>query len=85
MQEAPERWVDPTAFTGAVRCPTIAPVTAATWNSLEIVTLIVQALIPVAIFDVGLVVAHETRRYEERRFVREKQLETRLSSLRVPA
>jgi hypothetical protein len=53
-------------------------VIAATWNSLEIVKLIVQALIPVAIFGAGLVVARETRPYEERRWVREKQFETRL-------
>jgi hypothetical protein len=53
-------------------------VTAATWNSLEIVKLIVAALIPVAIFGAGLLLARETRGYEERRWVRQKQFETRL-------
>ena len=51
---------------------------AATWNSLEIVKLIVAALIPVAIFGAGFVLARETRRYEERRWVRQKHFETRL-------
>jgi hypothetical protein len=53
-------------------------VIAATWNSLEVVKLIVGAMIPVAIFGAGLVLARETRRYEERRWVRQQQFEARL-------
>jgi hypothetical protein len=53
-------------------------VIAATWNSLEVVKLIVGASIPVAIFGAGLVLARETRRYEERRWVRQQQFEARL-------
>jgi hypothetical protein len=75
---APERWVDPGASPGQRALRRSQSVSAATWNSLEIVTLIVQALIPVAIFSAGVVVARERRRYEEWRFVREKQFEARL-------
>jgi hypothetical protein len=51
---------------------------AAGWSSLEIAKLVVAALIPIAIFGVGLVVAREARKYEERQWVARKLFEVRL-------
>lgn len=51
---------------------------AAGWSSLEIAKLVVAALIPVAIFSAGLIVAREARKYEERQWVARKLFEARL-------
>jgi hypothetical protein len=51
---------------------------AAGWSSLDIAKLVVAALIPVAIFSAGLIVAREARKYEERQWVARKLFEARL-------
>jgi hypothetical protein len=48
------------------------------WSSLEIAKLVVAALIPIAIFGAGLVVARVARKYEERQWVARKLFEVRL-------
>jgi hypothetical protein len=53
-------------------------IVAGEWTWLEIAKLVVAALIPVAIFGAGLLVARETRRYEERQWVWRKLFEGRL-------
>lgn len=54
------------------------PGMAAAWNSLEVAKLIVGSLIPVAIFCAGLMVARETRRYEDRQWVQRRLFDLRL-------
>ncbi len=59
-------------------CDDSLSVVAAGWNSLEVAKLLVGALIPVAIFGAGFLVAQETRRYDERQWLTRKRFEVSL-------
>jgi hypothetical protein len=47
-------------------------------STLEIVKVVISACIPIAIFAAGVVLARETRKYEERQWIRRKKYDTRL-------
>jgi len=47
-------------------------------STLEIVKVVISACIPIAIFAAGVILARETRNYEERQWIRRKKYDSRV-------
>lgn len=56
----------------------VVAATTASWNSLEIVKLIVSLLVPIAVVFLGLIVARTTKRIEAAQWLNQKLVEKRI-------